>query len=69
MVELTKINGETCLINTLREKANLIGVTELSRQSGVSRVQLYEILSNKSNPRLSTVIKILRALKLDVLIG
>lgn len=38
------------------------GMTEIAREAGLSREGLYDALSEKGNPGLGTVIKVLRAL-------
>lgn len=57
------------LLLFLRHRATAMGMTELSHQSGISRVQLYEILSPSGNPKLESLMKIVKALELDILIG
>lgn len=42
------------------------GMTQLSRETGISREALYRTLSKKGNPRLSTLTSILSALGLKI---
>lgn len=52
----------------LRTAANVIGMAELARRTGLSRETLYRTLSERGNPRLDTLGAILTAfgLKLSV---
>ena len=52
----------------LRTAADVLGMTELARRTGLSRETLYRTLSSKCNPRLGTLGAILAAfgLRLDV---
>lgn len=45
----------------LGDVARAIGMTELSRQTGLSRESLYRSLSADGNPELATVVKVLAA--------
>ena len=53
----------------LRTAADVVGMTELARRTGLSRETLYRTLSSKGNPRLDTLGAILQAfgLRLSVL--
>lgn len=42
------------------------GMTEIARQTGLGRENLYKALSKDGNPELATVIKVMRALGLDL---
>ena len=42
------------------------GMTEISRQTGVTRESLYRALSADGNPEFSTVLKVVRALGLNL---
>lgn len=42
------------------------GMTALARETGLSRESLYRALSEKGNPRLSSLVSILRALGLEL---
>ncbi len=52
----------------LRTAADVLGMAELARRTGLSRETLYRTLSDKGNPRLDTLGAILGAfgLRLDV---
>lgn len=45
----------------LRTAAEVLGMTELARRTGLSRETLYRTLSDKGNPRLDTLAAILDA--------
>lgn len=54
--------GETSdLIHALNIAARARGMSEVARQSGVTRASLYKSLSEDGNPRLDTISKIARA--------
>jgi probable addiction module antidote protein len=42
------------------------GMTELARETGLSREQLYRSFSEKGNPTLKTMLAVMRALGLDI---
>ncbi|MEW9572242.1 addiction module antidote protein [Rhodanobacter sp. Si-c] len=55
-------DGDThALPLALRTAADVLGMTELARRTGLSRESLYRTLSDKGNPRLDTLSAILSA--------
>jgi probable addiction module antidote protein len=55
-------DGDTrALPLALRTAADVLGMTELARRTGLSRETLYRTLSAKGNPRLDTLAAILSA--------
>ena len=42
------------------------GMTELAKESGLSREQLYRSFSDKGNPTLKTMLAVMRAVGLDL---
>lgn len=42
------------------------GMTEISRQTGLSREQLYRSFSGRGNPTLKTTLAVMRALGVDM---
>jgi probable addiction module antidote protein len=42
------------------------GMTELAKESGLSREQLYRSFSGKGNPTLKTMLAVMRAMGLDL---
>ena len=52
------------LAAALGEVARARGMTQLARETGLSREALYRALSTEGNPELATVTKVLRALGL-----
>ncbi len=42
------------------------GMTELAKESGLSREQLYRSFSDKGNPTLNTLLAVMRAVGLDL---
>ena len=53
---------ETFLRETLKQAATAKGITNLSKETGLSRQYLYEMLSEKGNPTLTTFRAVLKAL-------
>ncbi len=49
------------LIHALNIAARAKGMSEVARQSGVTRASLYKSLSESGNPRLDTISKIVHA--------
>ena len=43
------------------------GMTELARETGLSREQLYRSLSEKGNPRLKTLLAVMKAMGVDMI--
>ncbi len=50
----------------LGDIARAKGMTELSRETGLGRESLYKALSAEGNPQLSTVLKVAKALGLQL---
>lgn len=50
----------------LGDVARAKGITELAAQTGLGRESLYKTLSGNSKPRFETVLKIARALGMDL---
>lgn len=46
----------------LRDVARAVGMSEVARQAGITREGLYKALSEKGDPRLSTVLGVARSL-------
>jgi probable addiction module antidote protein len=53
----------------LRNVAEAHGMTNISREASLNRESLYKLLSEKGNPRLSSIIPLLRAMNLRLVIG
>ena len=51
---------------TLRTVADAVGMSELSRRTGLDRSHLYSALSESGNPRLDTMASVARAFGLRV---
>ena len=64
--EYTETNDFHYLLSTLRKAAEAKGWLALSRETGLSRSVLYAALSGKSEPRIGTVMKILKALGVQI---
>ena len=52
------------IASALGDVARARGMTEVARESGLSRESLYRALSEGGNPEFATVLKVLRALGL-----
>jgi probable addiction module antidote protein len=50
------------LLAALRTVARAKGMTELARQTGISREALYRAFSESGNPTLDTLVRVLKAL-------
>lgn len=63
-------DGDTrALPLALRTAADVLGMTELARRTGLSRESLYRTLSDKGNPRLDTLAAILSAFDLRLTVA
>lgn len=49
------------LLASLRDPAEVFGITNLSIETGISRQNLYRILSEKGNPTIENMVSILKA--------
>jgi probable addiction module antidote protein len=56
----------TVIANALGDVARAVGISNLSRETGISREGLYKALSNEGDPRLSTLVGVTRALGLHL---
>ena len=45
------------------------GMTQIARDAGLSRQALYDALSDEGNPTLDTVMRVLRAMQIDLKAG
>ncbi len=61
LAEVTRDGDTRALPLALRTAADVLGMAELSRRTGLNRETLYRTLSKRGNPRLSTVAAILEA--------
>lgn len=60
-------DGDThALPLALRDAANVLGMAELARRTGLNRETLYRTLSGRGNPRLDTLAAILEAFGLRI---
>ncbi len=62
-------DGEPAFIaRALGDIARAKGMTQMSKDTGISREALYRSLSEKGNPRLSTLVEVVRALGLKLVV-
>lgn len=61
LAEVTRDGDTRALPIALRTAADVLGMTELSRRTGLNRETLYRTLSQRGNPRLDTLTAILEA--------
>lgn len=54
------------LAHALGVIARAKGMTEIARETGLSRESLYKALSEEGNPSFATVMKVLQALSIDL---
>ncbi len=60
-------DGDPALITAaLGDIARAVGMTQLANQAGVTREALYKALSAKGDPRLSTLLGVMKALVLKL---
>jgi probable addiction module antidote protein len=65
--EYAETNDIRYLLSTLRKVAEAKGWSALSRETGLSRSVLYAALSGETDPKIGTVMKILKALGVQVI--
>lgn len=61
LAEVTRDGDTRALPLALRTAADVLGMAELSRRTGLNRETLYRTLSQRGNPRLDTLAAILGA--------
>jgi probable addiction module antidote protein len=60
-------DGDPALISAaLGDIARARGMTEIARETGLGRESLYKALSPEGNPEFVTVLKVIRALRLEL---
>lgn len=69
LVEVISDGDTRALPLALREAADVLGMAELARRTGLSREALYRTLSSKGNPRLDTLNAILDAFGLRLAVS
>ncbi|MER9405011.1 putative addiction module antidote protein [Mesorhizobium caraganae] len=66
-IEAAFEDGDPALItHALGDVARSIGMTAVAKEAGVTREALYKALSEKGDPRLSTLLGVTRALGLQL---
>lgn len=61
LAEVTRDGDTRALPLALRTAADVLGMAELARRTGLNRETLYRTLSERGNPRLDTLTAILEA--------
>ena len=69
LAETVADGGHRGLPIALRTVADVLGMAELARRTGLSREALYRTLSDKGNPRLDTLSAILGAFGLQLTVA
>jgi len=60
--EVAATGDESDFIHALNTAARAMGMTEVAKKAGVTRASLYKSLSEKGNPKFSTISKVTKAL-------
>lgn len=64
---LDEDTGDGCLVRAaLNDIARARGMTQLARDTGLTREGLYKALSATGNPEFSTMLKVIKALKIKL---
>ena len=64
--EMLSENDPAMITHALGVIAHAKGMTQLAKETGVSREGLYKALSSDGNPEFSTVLKVIKALGLTL---
>lgn len=64
--EMLSENDPAMITHALGVIARAKGMTQLAKETGVSREGLYKALSSDGNPEFSTVLKVIKALGLTL---
>lgn len=66
-IELAMEDGDTALVTAvLGDIARARGMSQLARDTGLARENLYKALSAEGNPEFATVLKVVKALGLKL---
>ncbi|MBU1336605.1 MAG: addiction module antidote protein [Devosia sp.] len=66
-IEAALEDGDVSLItHALGDVARSVGMSDVAREAGITREGLYKALSDKGDPRLSTLLGVMRALGLQL---
>lgn len=66
MADALETGDAAYIAKALGVVARAKGMTELSRETGLSREQLYRSFSEKGNPTLKTMLAVMKALGVDI---
>ena len=66
LAEAAETGDYTLLPDALGAIARARGMTEIARETGLSRENLYKALSEEGNPSFATVMKVLQALAIEL---
>jgi hypothetical protein len=66
LTEAAETGDYTLLPDALGAIARAKGMTDIARETGLSRESLYKALSEDGNPSFATVMKVLQALSIDL---
>lgn len=67
--EILKMNDSHALIAALRTVAKAQGMTQLAHKAGVGRESLYKSLADNANPSIHTIMKIFKALDINMTVN
>ena len=66
MADALEIGDAAYIAKALGVVARAKGMTEIARETGLSREQLYRSFSERGNPTLKTMLTVMRALGVDM---
>jgi len=66
MTEASETGDPSFVADALGVVARVRGMSEVARRAGLSRESLYRALSADGNPELATVLRVMRALGIEV---
>ncbi|MBK1736214.1 putative addiction module antidote protein [Halorhodospira abdelmalekii] len=66
LTDALETGDSTYIAKAMGIVARAKGMTELARETGLSREQLYRSFSEQGNPTLKTLLKVMRALDVDL---
>lgn len=64
--ELGEKSGQAALLSVLRQVAQARGVSAIAKAAGIERESLYRALSPRGNPRLTTLVAVMKTLGLSL---
>ena len=68
LTEAFGTGNEGCVVNAIGTVARAKGMSKLARETGLDRPNLYRMFKKGANPKLSTILKVLDSLSMQLVV-